>query len=365
MYHSATKIVLHHLIRLRRLAPSDIGGLRLAVMEHRTRARLSAMRHVGFFPYSLSLLLGLSCAGSPGQTESTTTIESEHEVEAQDHESDPESTKAPEVESRTDGAGSTDSSPTAPAPPEPTLPAVTPSPVRVALYRAPGVSLESHYATLEALREARGIVPRGVTPEEVQAGALEGHHVVIFTGGRGSVQGRSLGDDGRQIVRDFVNSGGGYIGVCAGSYLAMQGDEEFFKLAIVAARNFSGDNWRRGEHTVEIREVGGEGVHRLFYANGPVFARVDHESIAPYVELASFLSNAYLPAHGTHSGEMPGTPAILAAAYGQGRIILYSPNPVLAADGESANPDLMIQSVRWVATPGPVPTSLQFADVFR
>lgn len=317
--------------------------------------------------YALCLLIGLSCAGSPGHSEPANNLESEEtfEAQAQESESDSVGTKAPESSNRMEGAESAGSTPETPPTPEPARPAVAPSPIRVALYRAPGVSLGSHHATLEALREARGIVPRVVNPEEVQSGALDGNHVVIFTGGRGSVQGRSLGDDGRQLVRDFVNSGGGYIGVCAGSYLAMQGEEEFFKLAIVAARNFSGDNWRRGEHTVEIREVGGEGVHRLFYANGPVFARVEHESIAPYVELATFLSNAYLPAHGTHSGEMPGTPAILAAAYGQGRVILYSPNPVLAAEGESANPDLMIQSVRWVATPGPVPTSLQFADVFR
>jgi hypothetical protein len=244
------------------------------------------------------------------------------------------------------------------------------SPIRVAIYRAPGVSVAAHVATAEALRAAGGFVVTTVTPDDVRAGALAGNDVVIFTGGRGAVQGEALGEEGRQAVRDFVAAGGGYVGVCAGAYLALQGEAEFFKLAIVAARNVSGDNWRRGEHTAEVREAppgSGERVRRIFYANGPVFEPVAHATIAPYVVLATFVSDFYLPAHGTRSGEMPGTPAILAAAFGRGRIVLFSPNPVLAAEGEAASPELMAQAVRWVSTPAPdpLPATLGFRDVFR
>ena len=144
----------------------------------------------------------------------------------------------------------------------------------------------------------------------------------------------------------------------------MQGSEEFHKIAIVAAENLTGDAWRRGTHTLNVQEVGSERIHRLFYANGPVFSRVDHPTLPPFVPLAIHRSDAYLPYHGTHRGEMPGTPAILAARYGRGRIVLYSPNPVLAAPDEETSPELMIESVRWVATPGPVPDTLQFRDVF-
>jgi len=294
-------------------------------------------------------LVVLSCSATPRTSRQPTSLEPAADNDVR--------LKAPEAEQAVPEEPASSQSPEAPSTP--------PSPIRVALYRAPGVSLESHNATLEVLRGARGFTPRVVTPDEVRAGSLAGQHVVIFTGGRGSVQGEALGEDGRQIVRDFVSNGGGYVGVCAGSYLALQGSEEFYKLAIVAARNLSGDFWRRGEHTVEIQEVGSETVHRLFYANGPVFARVDHETLPPYVELATFLSNYYLPAHGTRSGEMPGTPAILATSYGTGRIILFSPNPVLAAEGETASPDMMLRAVRWVATHGPVPRSLRYADVFR
>lgn len=249
-------------------------------------------------------------------------------------------------------------------PDDETVEGTPPSPIRVALYRAPGVGIDAHVATFEVLRDARGYRPRVVTPDDVRSDGLDGIHVVIFTGGRGGQQGEALGPEGRQIIRDFVAAGGGYIGVCAGAYLAMQGSEDFHKIAIVAARNLSRDAWRRGVHTTPVQEVGSDRIHRLFYANGPVFESIPHPVLPPYVPLAIYRYDAYLPAHDTHSGEMPGTPAILATAYGRGRIVLFSPNPVLSAEDEETIPEMMLQAVRWVASPGPVSDTLQFTDVF-
>ena len=203
-----------------------------------------------------------------------------------------------------------------------------------------------------------------LTPEQVRSGRLAGFHVVIFTGGQGSVQGRLLGEEGRQVVRDFLAAGGGYIGVCAGAYLAIQGREEFHKIEIVAARHLSQDFWRRGVATIEVCEIGGSGVHRMFYANGPIFERLRVRGLEPYRPLATFLSDVYMTSQGTQPGEMPGTPAIIASSYRGGRIVLFSPNPVLAAAGESPRRDMMIDAVRWVGTRGPVPRRLVFSDVF-
>ena len=251
-------------------------------------------------------------------------------------------------------------------PPAPEIAVVPPpNPIRIALYDAPGVSGESLRKTRRLLVSAEGFEPVVVTPEQIRADALSGMHVVLFTGGRGSVQGRLLGEEGRQVVRDFLAAGGGYIGVCAGSYLAIQGREEFHKIELVAARHLSGDFWRRGIATVRVREVGGTTEHRLFYANGPIFERFRVRGLESYQPLATFLSDVYMTAQGTQPGEMPGTPAILAASYRGGRIILFSPNPVLAAEGERTRPDIMLDAIRWVATHGPVPRGLVFTDVFH
>ena len=43
--------------------------------------------------------------------------------------------------------------------------------------------------------------------------------VLIHSGGSGSKQGNDLGEEGRKIVRQYVDQGG-FLGVCAGAYLA-------------------------------------------------------------------------------------------------------------------------------------------------
>ena len=46
--------------------------------------------------------------------------------------------------------------------------------------------------------------------------------VVVFSGGDGFRMAEELGEDGMRRVRDFVSSGGRYVGVCAGAYLALR-----------------------------------------------------------------------------------------------------------------------------------------------
>jgi hypothetical protein len=240
-----------------------------------------------------------------------------------------------------------------------------PATIRVAIYDAPGVSAEALQETAALLARTPGFAVAILTPDQVRTSRLAGHHVIIFTGGRGSEQGRLLGEEGRRVVRAFLARGGGYIGVCAGAYLAIQGREEFHKIEVVAARHLSGDFWRRGVATVVVREIGAPGTHGLFYANGPIFEPVAVRGLQPYRPLATFESDVFMEAQGTRPGEMPGTPAIIASAYRSGRVLLFSPNPVLAAPGERDRGDMMLDAVRWVATRGHVPEGLRFGDVFH
>ncbi|MFY0532964.1 hypothetical protein [Nannocystis pusilla] len=90
---------------------------------------------------------------------------------------------------------------------------------------------------------------------------------------------------------------------------------------------------------------------KLFYANGPIFTPVAVEGLAPYVSLATFIGEIYNMSKGTGPGEMPGTPAITASQFGKGRVLLFSPNPILGGRGV-VQEDLMLSGLRWVATAG-------------
>jgi len=236
------------------------------------------------------------------------------------------------------------------------------SPVRVGLYQAPGVHPVAFAAEKALLERSTGFRCTVVKPKEVQGGALKQQDVVVFMGGSGTAQGRALGDVGKQAVKDFVRGGGGYVGVCAGAYLALQGEDEFHKLRMVAGRNLTGDAWQRGIAGLEVAVAGRENF-KLFFANGPIFTPVPTEGLAPYRGLANYVGEIFIADKGTGPGEMPGTPAIVASAYGEGRLLLFSPNPVLGGEGV-LHPELMLAGLRWTATRGPVSDTLGFDDVF-
>ena len=234
--------------------------------------------------------------------------------------------------------------------------------VRVGLYQARGVHPAAFAAEQALLEASAGFRCTVVRPREIAGGALKEQDVVVFMGGSGTAQGKALGDAGKQAVKDFVAGGGGYIGVCAGAYLALQGEEEFHKLRLVAGRNLTGDAWQRGIAGLEVRAPG-RPPFKMFYANGPIFTPAPTEGIAAYQRLADYVGEIFNVSKGTGAGEMPGTPAIVASGYGSGRVLLFSPNPVLGGAGVVQS-GLMLAGLRWAARRGPVAEGLGFADVF-
>ena len=70
------------------------------------------------------------------------------------------------------------------------------------------------------LRGMPATMARRVGAEDIRDGVLKQFDVAIFPGGSGSKQASALNARGRAAVQAFVNRGGGYVGICAGSYLA-------------------------------------------------------------------------------------------------------------------------------------------------
>ena len=85
------------------------------------------------------------------------------------------------------------------------------------------------------------------------------------------------------------------------------------------------------------------------------------DGLAPYVSLADFETDLHDAARGFAPGLMPGTPAMLAARYGEGRLVLFSPNPAL----DPSRNDVLLGAIRWVARPGPVAEDLTLAALLR
>lgn len=198
-----------------------------------------------------------------------------------------------------------------------------------------------------------------ICPADIRAGVLDQFDAVIFPGGSGSKEAAALTEEGCRKVRNFVESGGGYVGICAGAFLATARYD--WSLGLINAKTFTGKRlvpglgeksmWFRGSGTVqmELTEKGKEilgdvpGVVELRYANGPILSPAGRDDLPEYVTLAFFRTeiSKYEPQKGT----MIDTPAIIASEFGRGRVIAISPHPEASAGLES----LVEKAVDWVA----------------
>ena len=220
--------------------------------------------------------------------------------------------------------------------------------VRVAIYDDLGASTSASKTMERVLADYEEVVTRRVCSLDVQAGVLSQFDVVLHPGGSGSGQARSLGELGRAAELEFVRGGGGYLGVCAGAYLAACNYD--WSLALLDARTIDTKNghWRRGRAQLEI-ELTTAGI-KLFgerarlveikYANGPIFAPGERAEIPDYETLA--LYRGEVADNGTSKGVMPGTPALIRGPYGAGRAVAFSPHPEASASLQTFIRDAVI-----------------------
>jgi hypothetical protein len=199
----------------------------------------------------------------------------------------------------------------------------------VALYDDGGTGIKGR-AAIEPILGAAGMQVLRVGPEELAGGTLSDVDLTIFPGGIGSKEAAAIGESGRQQVRQFVERGGGYLGICAGAYLCTNGFD--WSLKILAAKTVS-PQWNRGAGTVKIeltpagRQILGDrpGLLDVIYHNGPIVAPNPVDSLPDYEVLAYFRTE--LAKNGTPVDVMTNSPAIAAGHCGHGRVVFISPHP--------------------------------------
>jgi putative intracellular protease/amidase len=219
--------------------------------------------------------------------------------------------------------------------------------IQVALFDDAGSFGKGVPSVSEQLSKAKDISVTVLKAADIIAG-LDGYQVVVFTGGSGSKQAKAIADNGREVVKKFVENGGGYIGICAGAYLACDGFS--WGLHILDAKTPS-SKWMRGKGDVKIeltdkgRDILGlpSGQLDIRYANGPILVPAKNDVIADFEPLAFFRTE--LAEHDSPKGAMINSPAIVRGTIGKGRVIVSSPHPEQTPGMEN----FIEQAVRWVA----------------
>lgn len=204
-----------------------------------------------------------------------------------------------------------------------------PRSIQVAVFVDEGVS--STVKLFDALATDPSLSAVKVSAEDVRAGKLEQYSVLIHPGGSGSKQGKALGEQGRAKVREFIKAGGGFVGICAGAYLAA--GERDWSLGVLDAKVVDREHWNRGfgNVTIAMSTTGMETLSvaiakpEIYYHQGPLLAPGNDPNISDYLSLATFESE--IAKNGAPTGIMQGTTAIATGDYGQGHVICFSPHP--------------------------------------
>jgi hypothetical protein len=188
-----------------------------------------------------------------------------------------------------------------------------------------------------------------VTAKQIREGVLKGFDVAVQGGGGAHAQADELEEQGREQLREFVRAGGGYLGICAGAYLA-SADEPYY-LAILNSRVIDRRHWARGRGDVElgITPAGqselGEPRKKVtvMYHQGPLLAPAGRTDLPAYTEVARF--DTEVAQKGAPHGVMQGTTALASGVYGKGRVFVISPHPEQTAGEEG----LVRAALLWVA----------------
>jgi glutamine amidotransferase-like uncharacterized protein len=199
------------------------------------------------------------------------------------------------------------------------------------------------------LTPENGFVATTVTPEDIRTGALANEDLLIMPGGSGSKQAKNLGEDGKQKIREFVAAGKGYMGICAGSYLAT--NHYKWSLGLINAQVLDTKHWARGTGTVTLNltELGqnklayNQPTCEVYYGQGPLLAPGNSPDMPKYEIMATYASE--IAKNGAPQGVMIGTTAIARTQYDKGRVICFSPHPE-RPDGLNF---LIINAARWAA----------------
>lgn len=228
------------------------------------------------------------------------------------------------------------------APPEQTRP------LKVGIYSGPGAPKSSVDAVIEVLKPFDEVTAITLSGDQVGQSELSSYDVLVFPGGTGGGQAKGIGESGLKNVREYVRNGGGYVGICAGAYLACSNFS--WGLGILNAGTVS-NKWQRGQAILELettREAEPVLGHvkdnfKVRYNNGPILKPWNRTDIPAYTTLAVFRTE--VAKYGSPVGVQVNSPSHVIAPFGKGRVFVSSPHP----EGTPGLENLIPRGIFWAA----------------
>ena len=222
--------------------------------------------------------------------------------------------------------------------------------IQVAVFDGHGGAQTCIWETVAAVKLDTDMSVRTITTADIANNVLDSLDAIIIPGGGGSRQFLNLSALNQQRIKDFVASGGGIVGICAGAYL-LSNTPDYACMQLNGAQAIDIEHDNRGHGiskftlTDEGKKIFPEIAKRdtlfVMYYEGPVFIKKENDTIS-YETLAIMESDVH------EEGNAPknmtnNKPFFFFFSYGKGRIFSSIAHP-------EATPGMMWmipRMVRW------------------
>lgn len=171
---------------------------------------------------------------------------------------------------------------------------------------------------------------------DVRAGALEGLDLLVMPGGSSKKEYQSLKDEGMEKVRAFIRNGGGYLGTCAGCFLAVDRDSDPVNGKRMHVVPYTYKDCPQGTIFVK-HKLTDEGKRALgmtnenwsvrFHGGTVMFPSTNAIEGAKFETWAKYVSDADRNKPVTEKNRMSGYDAIVGGTYGKGRVVVFGSHP--------------------------------------
>ena len=222
--------------------------------------------------------------------------------------------------------------------------------VRVGVFQGNGGAQTCIWETIASIQLDPEMAVRTITTGDIANGVLKDLDVIIIPGGEGATQYMNLGEENMERIRNFIRSGKGAVGICAGAYLFTD-TPGYACMHINGGKAIDIEHDNRG-HGISAFSLTAEGK-KLFpelakrdksyvmYYEGPVLVKSDNIPL-PYTTMAIMETDVHeegnAPANMTNN-----RPFFIANEYGKGRVFSSISHP-------EATPGMMWmipRMVRW------------------
>jgi glutamine amidotransferase-like uncharacterized protein len=209
------------------------------------------------------------------------------------------------------------------------------------VYRGPGACMNCWTSAAQSAKKA-GFQLKFVNEKWKDFSVLRRASLWVQPGGKSTTAARAMGSEYLGRIRDFVRNGGGYVGFCAGAFLASSkiGTTEMDGLGIIPGKTQLWDQEDGPGHLIQVSW--NHRIRSVYYHGGPFldFSGVNDSSVQVYSRYEN----------GQNAG------AIL--NYGQGRVAVSGAHPEASRiwkalhfqrDEDGSDQFLVAKLMRWAA----------------